>query len=51
MDIKSIIKKLYTYHEVTEEELIYLIDNINLQEKDYLRDMAHETSLKYYGNY
>lgn len=50
MDINKIIKKLYTYHEATEEELEYLIDNINFQEKEYLTDMAHKTSLKYYGN-
>ena len=36
MDIKHIINKLYYENNATKEELIYVLDKINEDEKDYL---------------
>ena len=35
MDIKHIINKLYYENNATKEELIYILDKINEDEKDY----------------
>lgn len=50
MDIKRIIDKLYNENNATREELTFLLDNLNEEEKVYLVSKAHETRMKTYGN-
>ncbi len=50
MQIKSIIDKLYKENNATREELLFLLDNLNENDKEYLVEKAHETRMKSYGN-
>lgn len=49
MKIKSIIDKLYKEHNASEEELLYLLDNIE-SDKGYLIEKANEVRQSNYGN-
>ena len=46
----EIIDKLYNTSNATCEELLYLLENINFTNRDYLVNKAHKKSLEYYGN-
>lgn len=48
--VKSIIDKLHKYNNATREELVYLLNNINEEDVEYLRDKAHALALKNYDN-
>lgn len=50
MNVKDIINKLYEVNSASKKELLYLLDNINEGEKDYLISKAHDTRMKYYSN-
>lgn len=50
MQIKSIIDKLYKENNATREELLFLLDNLTENDKEYLVEKAHETRMKSYGN-
>lgn len=50
MDIKHIIDKLYYENKATKEELIYTIDNLSEEEKDYLLEKSDKIRKRYYGN-
>lgn len=50
MDVFKIIDKLYQNHNASEDELIFLIDNLDDKSKEYLFEKSHKTSLKYYQN-
>lgn len=50
MNVKDIINKLYEANSASEKELLYLLDNINEIEVDYLISKAHDTRMKYYSN-
>ncbi len=50
MDITSIIKKLYKTNNASQEELLYLIENIDENSKKLLIEKAHITRIKHYGN-
>lgn len=50
MNVKEIINKLYEVNSASKKELLYLLDNINEGEKDYLISKAHDTRMKYYSN-
>lgn len=50
MNVKDIINKLYEVNSASKKELLYLLDNINEGEKDYLISKAHDTRIKYYSN-
>ena len=50
MDVKHIIDKLYYENNATKEELIYLLDKIKDDEKDYLLEKSDKIRKKYYDN-
>jgi len=50
MKIKNIIDKLYKENNASEEELLFLLDNLNDEDKSYLVEKSHETRMKSYGN-
>lgn len=50
MDIKHIIDKLYYENDAKKEELIYLLDKINEEEKDYLLKKSDKLRKRYYDN-
>lgn len=50
MVIKDIIDKLSVEHNATRDELLYLVSNINEEEKEYLIEKADEVRKKFYGN-
>ena len=50
MDIKHIINKLYYENNATKEELIYVLDKINEDEKDYLIKRSDKLRTRYYDN-
>lgn len=48
--MKKIIDRLYKNNNLNGEELLYLINNIDDTNKEYLRTKANETRFKYYGD-
>ncbi|MDU2682335.1 MAG: [FeFe] hydrogenase H-cluster radical SAM maturase HydE [Clostridium sp.] len=50
MQVKSIIDKLYESNNASGEELLFLLDNLNEDDKIYLVQKAHETRMKTYGD-
>ena len=48
--MKELINKLIESNNLSEEELIYLIDNIGSDDKKYLFEKASEIRDKHYGN-
>jgi biotin synthase len=48
--MKKLIEKLYRENYLEENELLYLLNNIDKKNKDYLIDKAHETRMNRYGN-
>lgn len=47
---KEIIDKLYKINNASREELLFLINNLNNEDKEYLVEKAHETRMKTYGD-
>ena len=50
MQVKSIIDKLYESNNASGEELLFLLDNLNEDDKIYLVQKAHVTGMKTYGD-
>lgn len=50
MIFKEIIDKLYRNNNCSKEELLFILENVNEDNKQYLIDKAHDISLKYYNN-
>lgn len=50
MQVKKIIDKLYNTTNASKEELIYLLDNLNFNDKKYLIEKSHDIALKNYSN-
>lgn len=48
--MRAFIDKLYTEHNLTDEELKNLIDNINDEDMEYLRKTARKTADEIYGS-
>ncbi|MCM8711808.1 [FeFe] hydrogenase H-cluster radical SAM maturase HydE [Clostridium sp. SYSU_GA19001] len=48
--MKFIIDKLYLEHNLSEEELLELLNNLNDEDKNYLIEKAHETRMNTYGD-
>ncbi|MCS4481950.1 [FeFe] hydrogenase H-cluster radical SAM maturase HydE [Clostridium botulinum] len=48
--MKKIIDELYERNNTSNDKLLYLLNNIDKENKKYLIYKAHETSLKYYDN-
>lgn len=47
---KYLIDKLYTHNFISEEEILFILDNVNIYGIDYLMEKANETRIKSYGN-
>lgn len=45
----KILQKLYETNNLTKEELIFILENLDVDHKSLLFQYAHQTSLKYYG--
>lgn len=50
MDTSSIINKLYDENNASKEELLYLIENIDVESKKNLIEKSNKTRQKYYKN-
>ncbi|WP_154438814.1 [FeFe] hydrogenase H-cluster radical SAM maturase HydE [Tissierella pigra] len=50
MKIKNLIDKLYKNNYLDFDEIVYILNHIENQGKDYLIEKAHETRMKTYGN-
>lgn len=48
--IRNLINKLNDTNDLSSEELLYILDNLDEKSKDYLIEKAHETRMKYCGN-
>ncbi|MHB8035578.1 [FeFe] hydrogenase H-cluster radical SAM maturase HydE [Clostridium botulinum] len=48
--MKKIIDELYERNNTSNDKLLYLLNNIDKENKKYLIYKAHETSLKHYNN-
>lgn len=48
--MRELIDKLYKNNILAKEELIYLIENINEEDKKYLIEKANETRQRHYSN-
>ncbi|MCR1934896.1 [FeFe] hydrogenase H-cluster radical SAM maturase HydE [Clostridium tepidum] len=48
--MKKIIDELYEKNNTSNDKLLYLLNNIDEENKKYLTYKAHKTSLKYYNN-
>ncbi|KOR26142.1 [FeFe] hydrogenase H-cluster radical SAM maturase HydE [Clostridium sp. L74] len=48
--MKKIIDELYEKNNTSNDKLLYLLNNIDERNKEYLIYKAHKTSLKYYNN-
>lgn len=48
--IKKYIDKLYETNNATDEELLYILDNLDEESKSYLTEKAHATRMRTYGN-
>ncbi|CAM2866345.1 [FeFe] hydrogenase H-cluster radical SAM maturase HydE [Hathewaya histolytica] len=46
----ELIEKLYRSNYLKQEEIIYLLDNMNDENKELLKRRAHETRVKFYGH-
>lgn len=50
MQVRNIIDKLYNTTNASREELLFLLDNLSEEDKEYLIEKSHEVALKNYGN-
>ena len=50
MQVRNIIDKLYNTTNASREELLFLLDNLSEENKEYLIEKSHEVALKNYGN-
>lgn len=50
MNVVDIIDSLYSRNTATEDELLFLLNNISEDEKSWVIERANETRLKAYGN-
>lgn len=50
MVVREIINKLFNTNNAEEDELLFLLDNLSKEDKEYLILKAHETRIKTYGN-
>ena len=50
MKVRSIIDKLYKENNATSEELLFILDNLTPEDKEYLVEKAHETRMRTYGD-
>lgn len=48
--LKNIIDKLYETNNATDEELLYILDNLDEDSKAYLVEKANATRMRTYGN-
>lgn len=48
--MKDLIEKLYKENNLTREELLYLLNNLEDESKEYLTLKAHETRMAHYGD-
>lgn len=48
--VREIINKLFNTNNAEEDELLFLLDNLSKEDKEYLILKAHETRIKTYGN-
>ena len=49
MQVKDIIDKLYSTTNASREELLFLLDNLSEENKEYLIEQSHKVALKNYG--
>ena len=49
MQVRNIIDKLYNTTNASREELLFLLDNLSYENKEYLIEKAHEVAIKSYG--
>ena len=47
--IKDLIDKLYQEHDLRDEDLLYILDNIDEESMDYLFYLAAKTRDRHYG--
>ena len=50
MQVRTIIDKLYNTTNASREELLFLLNNLSKENKEYLIKKSHEVALKNYGN-
>lgn len=50
MEIKQIIDKLYMTNNASREELLFILDNIDNETKEYLIEKSHQTRMSTYGD-
>jgi len=48
--IRDLIDKLALTNNLSSEELLYILDNLDEESKKYLIEKAHETRMKVYGD-
>ncbi len=48
--MKALIDQLASQHDLTDEQLLYLLDHLDEKNRDYLIEKAHETRMRVYGD-
>lgn len=48
--MKALIDQLASEHDLTDEQLLYLLDHMDEKNRDYLIEKAHETRMQVYGD-
>ena len=48
--MKKVLDKLITTHNLTKEELVYVLDNLNEEWREYLFKHSKEAKERHYGN-
>ncbi len=48
--MKALIDQLASQHDLTDDELLYLLDHLDEKNRDYLIEKAHETRMRVYGD-
>lgn len=48
--VMELIDKLYEFNYIDDQKLLFLLNNIKNNEKEYLYNMANETRMRTYGN-
>lgn len=48
--MKALIDQLASQHDLSDEQLLYLLDHMDEEHRDYLIEKAHETRMQVYGD-
>ena len=48
--IKEYIDELFKFNDLSDDKLLYILENIDEDSQEYLIEKSHETRMRTYGN-